>query len=124
MRSFPDDEFDTHRLALRYNTQGRITAVAEIGEVISCHPVQIKCRNDTALIRLNGGLSYAPVTFTSLSSPYGFTLTVKDKNGEYVLDQSKNGSDFKQCYLGKDGWELTFNVELFGGDCTLLLKNG
>lgn len=122
LTSFPDDEFDSWRLAARYNTQGRIRAQVEVGELIRDYPIEVKCAQDRAVLSLSGGLSYAAVTFSGLSAPYGFKLLVRDENGEKYLDQGDNGSDFKQCFYGDNGWEITFNVELCGGTCRLSLE--
>lgn len=122
LRSFPEDEFDTWRLAHRYATVGKITPEAVEGEVVRDYPVKVKCARDRAVLRLFGGLSYAAVTFSGLSSPYGYKLLVKQGDKQFCLDQSQNGSDFKQAFLADDGWELTFNVELCGDECTLTLE--
>ena len=122
MRAFDENEFDSWRLAARYNTQGRISVSMISGELLQGYPVEVLCRDGSAELVISGGLSYLPVTFKGLPDRYGYKLYVDYGEGLNVLDQSDNGSDFKQCYQGRDGWELTFNVELYGGKCRLLIK--
>lgn len=121
MRSFDEKFFDSWRLAHAYAFSGQISARVASGKLLCSHPLTVQCLGDTAELTLSGGLSYAPVTFTGLSVPYGFTLLVNRGGGWEALDQSLEGSDFRQCHASGDGWELTFNVELTGGICRLKL---
>lgn len=121
MRSFDEKFFDSWRLAHAYALSGQISARVASGKLLCSHPLTVQCLGDTAELTLSGGLSYAPVTFTGLSVPYGFTLLVNRGSGWEALDQSLEGSDFRQCHASGDGWELTFNVELTGGICRLKL---
>ena len=121
MRSFDEKFFDSWRLAHAYALSGQISASITSGKLLCSHPLTVQCLGDTAELTLSGGLSYAPVTFTGLSVPYGFTLLVNRGGGWEALDQRLEGSDFRQCHASGDGWELTFNVELTGGICRLKL---
>lgn len=115
LRSVPAEEFDTWRLAGRYNKLGKIRATANIGSIVQNVPLVVRCIDDQADVTLEGGFAYVPITFTGLSTQYGFALYVVGDDGETRVDQSLMGNDYWQCYRGQEGYELTFNVPQNGG---------
>ena len=54
---------------------------------------RIATETDRASFTLTSGLGYVPITFTGLSQPSGYDLTIDGK----PFDQSVHGNDFWQC---------------------------
>ena len=72
--------------------------------------VRIAVEEDVAEFTLHGGLGYVPLTFTGLSGPRHFSLTVDGKK----IDQSVHGKDFWQTNFDPTSktWSQTYNLPL------------
>ena len=81
----------------------------QTGTLETLYPaVRIRAVDDRAALTLHGGLGYVPVSFTGLSSPGGYALSMDGR----LLDQSVHGNDFWQTDYdpATQRWELTFNI--------------
>jgi hypothetical protein len=90
----------------------------KVGDLLSRYPaLAIRTVEDRAEFTLSGGLGYVPVTFTGLTSPRGYELSV---DGEPV-DQSVHGSDFWQTDFDPETkrWSRTYNVPCGGQEFSL-----
>ena len=60
---------------------------------------------------LTGGLGYVAITFTGLTSPSSFTLSIDDQR----CDQSIHGNDFWQTDYdaASQQWSRTYNIPIY-----------
>lgn len=119
IKSIPEEEFNTWKLAYRYAIGDKTQASAQIGEILRQYPIAVKCAQNQdvlAQITVKGGISYIPITFTGVPSYSGYRLeALKDGQWEQI-EQAYLGNDYWQTYYNaQDGsYELTFNVQHSG----------
>lgn len=92
---------------------------ASLGNVLATHPaVYVQTNDDSAQIRLSGGLGYVPVTFAGLSTSREFELLI---DGER-FDQSVHGNDFWQTDwdAATQTWSQTYNIPCNGNRSSVL----
>ena len=100
---------NTWRMIHREAVGNDWSVVMKRGTLERLHPgVRVRTEKDAATFDLTGGITYVAVTFTGLSSPRNFNLTV---NG-VALDQSIHGSDFWQTDYdpATRTWSRTYNI--------------
>ena len=119
VKSIPEEEFNTWRMAYRYAMGDKTQASAQTGEIIRQYPIAVKCADALdvlAEITIKGGISYIPITFTNVPSYSGYRLETLTDGQWTKIDQSYLGNDYWQaCYNAETGsYELTFNVEHSG----------
>ena len=118
MKSIPADEFNTYKAAYRYVLGGKYSAEASVGEITNRVPISVRTvpGEVAAQIKVTGGISYVPLTFTNVPSYSGYRLEKKEGDQWVMVDQSFNGNDYWQAWYDADTatYELTFNVEHTG----------
>jgi Concanavalin A-like lectin/glucanases superfamily len=100
---------NTWRMIHREAVGGDRKVTMKTGTLVRLRPdVRVKAENGRASLDLTGGNNHVPVTFTGLSSPRNFQLTV----GDAPLDQSIHGNDFWQTDYdpATRTWSRTYNI--------------
>jgi hypothetical protein len=100
---------NTWRMIHREAVGNDYAVTMQAGTLERLHPdVRVRTEKDTATFVLTGGINFVPVTFTGLSSPRNFKLTVDG----VPLDQSIHGSDFWQTDYDPvtRTWSRTYNI--------------
>ncbi len=100
---------NTWRMIHREAVGNDYSVTMQAGILERLHPdIRIRTEKDTATFELTGGINYIPITFTGLSSPRNFTLTV---NG-VPFTQAIHGSDFWQTDYDPVSrtWSRTYNI--------------
>ena len=79
------------------------------------YPLEVNTVNNEALVHINNGIGYVPVTFKSVSSPSKNKLW-KYNNSWSIVDQSVHGKDFWQTDYNPESqkFDITFNVNQDG----------
>ena len=100
---------NTWRMIHREAVENDYAVTTKTGTLERRHPdVRVRTEKDTATFVLTGGINFVPMTFTGLSSPRNFKLTVDG----VPLDQSIHGSDFWQTDYDPETrtWSRTYNI--------------
>lgn len=118
MKGFPQEEFNTWKLAYRYAVGNKTTVTATVGKVLKQVPIYVETVDQDVMaeITVKGGVSYVPLTFTNVKSSKGFELQVKKGDTWEKVDQSVYGNDYWQTWYDNDtkAYEITYNVEHSG----------
>lgn len=115
LRSALAADGDTWRMIHREATGNDRQVELSVGKCEGTHPaITIATKNDEAAGTIHGGLGYVAMSFTGLSSPKGYVLTLDG----VPLDQSVHGNDFWQTDYDavSKTWSLTYNLPPFTGE--------
>jgi len=118
----PDESFkkaladgaDTWKMVHREAVGNDLKCEARHGQVLASYPMRIALDDhQTAEIIVAGGVGYVPVTFSNLSVPSGYVLTIDGQR----IDQSVHGNDYWQTDYDSSTqrWQQTFNIPLESG---------
>lgn len=102
---------DTWRMVQREAAGQDLQPAAHRGRVLQAYPLRMAVdEHQAAEVTLRGGLGYVPVTFSGLTAPDGYVLTVDDQQ----LKQAVHGNDFWQTDFdaAAQRWRQTFNLAL------------
>lgn len=110
---------NTWRLIQREAVGNDRRVVMKVGTLRHTHPaITIETDKDHADAAISGGLGYVAITFSGLTSPHGYELSVNDQ----VVDQSVHGNDFWQTDYDPvtKRWSRTYNVPMPEGKTSSL----
>ena len=122
LRSALTKDENTWRMIHREAIGGDCAVTMRTGTLERLHPdVRVSVEKDTADFDLTSGISYVPVTFTGLSSPKDFTLSVDGA----PLNQSVHGNDYWQTDYDPDSrtWSRTYNLAVTDGKSRSITLN-
>lgn len=115
LRSALAADGDTWRMIHREAAGNDRQVELSLGKLQRTHPaITIATQHDQAVGIIRGGLGYVAMSFTGLSSPKGYVLTLDG----VPLDQSVHGNDFWQTDYdaAAQTWSLTYNLPPFAGE--------
>ena len=114
LRSALKEGENTWRMIRREAIGNDRRVVMRTGTLTSVYPsIGVRASKDCAELTVTGGLGYVPVTFTGLTMPCDYGLSL---DGQPV-DQSVHGNDFWQTDYdaATRQWQLTFNIPFSSG---------
>jgi hypothetical protein len=109
------EDANTWKPLLREALGNDLQVRAVQGKVVHHYPVVIETdASQEAVVEINGGVGYVPITFTGLKSYRGFRLFQTRDGKPTHVDQGVSGNDFWQTdYDSAAGtWRITYNVPL------------
>jgi hypothetical protein len=112
----PPNDFTTWKLSHLYAMQTKMTVTAALGEVKRNMPCVVRSTSGNSGVvcefTVNGGISYVPVTITSLPEYADWQLQELLGNEWVNIDQHYHGSDWWQAWYDAEtnSYELSFTL--------------
>ena len=106
---------NTYKPALFQAIGNNIIPTVTKGTLVSTHPTVVQADSDGAIVSLQNGVGYVPITFTGLTTYKGWALEENDGTGVWTSiaeSQEVHGNDYYQTEYDPvtNTYSLTFNV--------------